>query len=157
MCTLDKFLSFSLLFTSSFAFGANVVDPLVTSMHFISVVLEHHIFAHESTVKVAERATRGFIKYSSVYFSHQTRHFCLRDAAIRFRPNGEEIRCHNHLPKFVCKTRVRNNNAVIFRCSRPEHDASGPHGRKFAVELLEDEPPLRKFIGDQPRLMMTAI
>ena len=126
-------------------------------MHFISVVLEHHIFAHEPTIKVAERATRSLIKYSAVYFSHQMKHFCLRDAAIRFRPNGDDIRCHNQFPKFVRTTQVGDNNAVIFRCSHPEHDTSGPHGRKFAVELLPDEPPLQKFIGTQPRLMLTTI
>jgi hypothetical protein len=153
----DREHSSSRLFTSSFALGASVVDPLVTAMRFINVVFEYRIFSNETTVKVAERAARSVINHSAVYFSQREQHFCLQDASLRFRPNGEDLRCHNQPAEYVRRTSCRDDHFVIFRCTHPEHDGCGPHGRKFRVTLLKDDPPLRQFLGGQPRLLMTAI
>jgi hypothetical protein len=143
-------------FTSAFAFGAPTIDPLFTAIHFISVVLEHHIFSDESAIKVAERGARGVLTHSSVYLAHGSI-YCLQDAAIRYRPNGEEIRCHRQPAKYVGKCKIAGDDAVIFRCSQPDHDSSSPHGRKFVVKLLRNVSNLRRFVGHQPRIMITVI
>jgi hypothetical protein len=122
-------------FTSAFAFGAPVIDPFLTAIHFISVVLEHHIFSNESAIKVAQRGARMILGHSSVYVANNSAFYCLQDATIRFRPNGEEIRCHGQPARYIRKTRVAGNEVVVFRCSQPEHEADGSHGRKFVVTL----------------------
>jgi hypothetical protein len=147
----------SLAFRSSFAFAAAVVDPLRVAISFISVILDHHIFANEAAMKAAERGTRSVLSHSSIYFAHCGVLYSLQDAALRFRPNGDDVRCHDQPAKYMCKSQaVDGDDVVIFRCSHPHHDTSGIHGRKFAVKLLKDDTQ-HWFVGNQPRIMVKII
>jgi hypothetical protein len=142
-------------YSSAFAFGSPIIDPLVTVMHFISVILAFHVFANESIIKATERAARNILSHTSVYLaSKEIYHF--QDAALRFRPNGRDILCHGQPARYIKKTSIANEPVIVFRCSHPDHPAEGPRGRKFIVKTLGSSDSVR-FVEGCPRIMVTTL
>jgi hypothetical protein len=102
----------SLPYSSAFAFGAPIVDPLVTAMHFISVVVEFHVFANETVNKATKRGTRSILFHTSVYLANQEIYH-LQDAALRLRPNGKDIVCHGQPARFIKKAMIATEEVAV--------------------------------------------
>jgi hypothetical protein len=124
-------------------------------MHFISVVLEFHVFANETVIKATERGTRNVLFHTSVYLANKEIYH-LQDASLRFRPNGKDIVCHGRPARFIKKARIATEQVVVFRCSHPDHQEGDSNGKKFLVRMFGSSDSIR-FIEGRPRIMVTSM
>ncbi|RDB30815.1 hypothetical protein Hypma_005824 [Hypsizygus marmoreus] len=124
-------------FTSTFAFGAASVDPLTVTSHFIQTVVDFHIFGCESLEAAVLRAFKPEVaSHTPVYvFSGQ---FTARlvNATLRRRPNGEDIRCCDQIPKYLETQHRGHGKVVLLRCLVSAH----PGPRNLRIQALPSEP-----------------
>lgn len=109
-----------------------MLDPLSISAHFVSTVLDYGVFGWESIWQSLQRAAKPeVLAHTSVYAGVSGKMFRIRSAALRRRPNGEDIRCCSQVAKYVKGMAGR----VLFRCRQRSHVGS----RLFTVRLLLPE------------------
>lgn len=136
----------SAYFQTVIAFGADNVDPLTVSTHFISTFLNFHIFSCEPVQKAVMRAFKHEVSsHTSVYIATEGDVLNLVDASWRRRPNGEDIRCCNQVPKYVNTTEIRGEITIKFRCQQRHH--IGP--KNIRVTPLQDLEGVRRFVGNK--------
>ncbi|KAI0323714.1 hypothetical protein GY45DRAFT_1349717 [Cubamyces sp. BRFM 1775] len=128
-------------FNVTFAFDAPSLDPIFISNHFVTVILEFSVFGREEIWWSLNRsASSEVLSHTAVYAAIEGKMFRIRSAPKRRRPNGEDIRCCEQVPKYVkC-----SDTQVTFRCVCPGHQGA----RTFCIPLLLPEKDRRWILGE---------
>ncbi|KZT07152.1 uncharacterized protein LAESUDRAFT_651726 [Laetiporus sulphureus 93-53] len=152
--SLHELKESSALFSTVFAFDAPSLDPITISNHFISTVLDFHVFGREHVSKALERALKPeVLSHTSVYAGWDGQLRRISDAAWRRRPNGVDIRCCGQAAKYI--STVTGNDFITFHCQQSQHKGA----RTFRVRALKDNKPYQYFVGHRgkPRYMVSIV
>ncbi|KAI0350456.1 hypothetical protein OH77DRAFT_1463637 [Trametes cingulata] len=127
-------------FDTVFAFGAQMLDPITTSCHFITTILDFHVFGCDTLLCSLQRAAKPeVLSHTSVFACRSGKILRMRWAPLRRCPNGYEVRCCLQEPKYL----HASGNRIRFRCVQPGH--TGP--RCFSVYLLPAVEGKRWILG----------
>lgn len=140
-------------FGAVFAFGAPVLDPILTVSQFVTSVVDYFIFGQEGLWSAVRHTMKQEImKHTSIYVATSGTAWKISDASWRRRPNGEDIRCCQQPAKY-CGT--EKSGMIKFRCKEPSHTGT----RTFRVSPLAPATDVRRFWGDKggPRYMIAKV
>ncbi len=129
-------------FGAVFAFDAAMLDPLWITNHFVTTILEFSIFGRETVLQALQKSAKPDVLFhTSVYTAVEGNTYKLTYAPLRDRPNGEDIRCCNQMPKYVRFDDKRRT--IYYRCREPGHRGA----RSFRVRLSPPEEGRRWILG----------
>lgn len=128
-------------FSAVFAFGASVLDPILVTTQFLTSIVDYYLFGQESLWTAVHRTLKQEImKHTSIYVGSEVTVQKIVDASWRLRPNGQEVRCCQQVPKYV---RTDEHGKIIFRCRDPGHAGI----RTFHIDPLPSVYGVRRFWG----------
>ena len=126
-------------FSSVFAPDGPNVDPLLISKTLFYNVLDFYILGNETIERVLKRCAQvDLLSHASVVAWRDGTLYRLQGAALRFRPNGADIRCVLCDQPASYDRYIAAENTVIFRCREPTSDRHSQMSipRKWAVKLV---------------------
>ncbi|KAI0689632.1 hypothetical protein C8T65DRAFT_588527 [Cerioporus squamosus] len=149
---INEIQAISANFDAVFAFGAPMLDPVLTIGQFVTSVVDFFVLGQEDLWRAIHLSLKQEImKHTAIYVASggQVQRIC--DAAWRRRPNGEDIRCCQQMAKYLGTDSL---GMIKFRCSVSAHQGS----RTFRVKPLPPVVGVRRFLGGRggPRYMISC-